>query len=304
MSTAPDPFTALKAARREGRLLRFTVDWWSLAYLCAASALFIVHWHLPTTEPLLVVIACAMAYGAGCIQHDHAHLPMWRSPTCNLLTSCWIALIRGDGPWSWLPTHVGNHHRYANHRGDWTLTWRTGEGMHLGNWVLYTLIGVVLYVGGALRYLARSLWRRPAHGLACLLQVVVVATFITVAWFADSERAWWLIVVPWLFGVIAMVATGYVQHHLTDADSPWRHSRDFTGRLNNLLHFNHGYHSVHHVDRALHWSEWPAAHALVADQRDSALDERSLPRFLVRTFLLAPFVHLLQRLRPRLRSPS
>lgn len=304
MSIAADPFAPIKAARREGRWLRFSIDGWSLAYLAAATALFVIHWHLPTIQPLLVVIACAMAYGAGCIQHDHAHLPLWRSPTLNLLTSCWIALLRGDGPWSWLPTHVGNHHRYANQRGDWTLTWRTGEGMHLGNWALYTLIGLVLYVVGALRYLGRSLVRRPAHGLACLLQLAVVVALITVAWWSDPLRAWWLIAVPWSFGLVAMVATGYLQHHHTDADSPWRHSRDFTGRLNNLLHFNHGYHGVHHVDPTLHWSEWPAAHALVADQRDPALEESSLPRFLLRTFLAAPFVALLRRVRPVLRSPS
>jgi fatty acid desaturase len=203
-----------------------------------------------------------------------------------------------------LPTHVGNHHRYANQRGDWTLTWRTGEGMHLGNWALYTLIGLMLYVVGALRYLGRSLVRRPVHGLACLLQLGVVVALITVAWWSDPLRAWWLIAVPWLFGLIAMVATGYLQHHHTDADSPWRNSRDFTGRLNNLLHFNHGYHGVHHVDPTLHWSEWPAAHALVADQRDPTLEEASLPRFLLRTFLAAPFLAVLRRVRPALRSPS
>ncbi len=84
--TPHDPFASIKAARREGRLLRFAIDGWSLAYLASATAVFVLHWHLPTIQPLLVVIACAMAYGAGCIQHDHAHLPLWRSATLNLLT--------------------------------------------------------------------------------------------------------------------------------------------------------------------------------------------------------------------------
>jgi len=169
--------------------------------------------------------------------------------------------------------------------------------MHLGHWLVYTVIGLVGYVGAALHYLGRALWRRPRHGVACLLQVGMAVGFVGLCWWADPQRAWWLVVVPQAFGVIAMIATGYPQHHQADPNSDWAHSRDFVGRLNNWLHFNHGYHTVHHVDRSLHWSEWPAAHALIADRLDPRLVEASLPGYLLRTFVVAPFV-------PRLRSPD
>jgi len=69
-------FAAITAHRRPGGMLRFAADRWSLAYLAAMSLLFVVHWQSAQIQPLLVILACAMAYGAGCIQHDHAHLPM------------------------------------------------------------------------------------------------------------------------------------------------------------------------------------------------------------------------------------
>jgi beta-carotene hydroxylase len=268
--------------------LRFAVDRWSLAYLAAASALYVVHRSLAEVHWPLVAVACAMAYGVGCILHDHAHLPMWRSRLLNGLTEIWIVLLRGDGVWSWLPTHVGNHHLHANRRGDLTLTWRWSGRNDLPGLVAYTATGCVLYGGSALRHLARTLRARPRRGLMLIAQVALYATFVVSAVRSDAHRALWLILVPQGFGVVAMIATGYMQHHHADEHSTWSHSRDFVGRLNNLLHFNHGFHTVHHVDRRLHWSEWPRAHALVADRLDPRLIEPSLPRYLARVFLGAP----------------
>ena len=282
-------FDAIRAARRPpGRLLRFAVDRWSLAYLAAASVLFIIHWHLPAIQWPLVLLACAMAYGCGCILHDQAHQPMWRSPACNFATECWIVVLRGDGPWSWVPTHIDNHHRFANRPGDLVRTSRWGAADHLGTWLLATVIGLVLYVWAAVCFLVRTMRRRPPRGVLLVGQLSLYGMFITGAWLADPLRAWWLIVVPHGFGLVTMVATAYPQHHRCDPHDPWRMARDFTGRLNNLLHFNHGFHTVHHLDRTLHWSEWPAAHALVRGHLDPRQCEASLPGYLVRTYLLAP----------------
>ncbi len=289
-----DPFAAIKAARRPGRWLRFAADRWSLAYLAGATALTIAHWQAERIHPALVALACAMAYGCGCIQHDHAHLPLWRPRGLNLLTSLWLAALRGDGPWTWLPTHIANHHRHANRRGDLTLTWRTGVGNHVGNLALYAGIGLALYVVAALRFFAATMARDRRLGLAIAAQVAVPIALHAWGWRHDASRALWLIALPQVFGIVAMVATGYMQHHHADERSAWAHSRDFTGWSNNRLHFNHGYHSVHHVDRALHWSEWPAAHALIARRLDHRLIEPSLPWYLARTFILAPVLPALR----------
>lgn len=285
----------LIAARRALGPLRVRADCWSLAYLGLTTALLVWHWHLDAIHPSLVVLACVLTYGCGCIQHDQAHLPMWSSRWLNALTEAWIQVLRGDGVWSWVPTHVGNHHRYANRPGDLTLTWRCGRGNHLGNAILYTFCGCALYGLAVLRYLGSALRQRPRRAAGILALIALHAAVLTYALHLDVQRTLLLLVLPQAVGIVAMIATGFCQHHHTRTGSAWDHSRNFTGRLLNLVCFNHGYHTVHHVDRRLHWSEWPAAHARCRDRIDPSLNESSLGWYLLRTFVLAP-------LAPRWRS--
>ena len=284
--TVEDPFATIHAARRPGRWLRFRADRICLGYLAVATGLLAVHAMLAELHWWLVPIHAAMAYGCGCIQHVQAHTPMWTSRRLNVLTDLWIGLLRGDGPWSWIPTHVANHHRYANHPGDMTLTTRYSRGNNLLGWIAYTIDGTVRYVAAGCVALAAGL-RGPRRRWLPVIQVLAVTLMYLWAWNADAQRMVALLMIPQGFGLLAMIATGYPQHHHADRESRWHHSRDFTGRVNNLLHFNHGFHSVHHIDPSLHWSEWPGAHRLAAHRWHPALQEAHLPWYLLRTYFLA-----------------
>lgn len=65
----------------------------------------------------------------------------------------------------------------------------------------------------------------------------------------------------------------------------------------NALLFNNGYHTIHHDKPGIHWSKLPEAHAEIHDNIHPALYEYSFWWFLIRQYLLAPFV-------PALRRPS
>jgi len=268
--------------------LRFGADWMALAYLAAATGLFFLQWNLGGVHAPLVILSCAMAYGAGCILHNHAHLSMWKHKAMNVLTDYWLVLLRGDGAYSWLPTHVNNHHRFANHPGDMTLTYRFSEHNNLWNLVRYTALGGALYVGAVLGYIASFRLREPRRFWYLLSQIAVHTIFVVTAVLIDPEKALLFVGVPQLFGFIAMVSTGYFQHHHADEHSEINFARNFTGRLNNWMHFNHGYHTVHHIDQSLHWTEWPRAHRTIEHEMDPDLNEGNLPWYMVRTLLLAP----------------
>jgi len=217
--------------------MRFQEDRWSLVYMGAASALLVLQWCLPQVHLPLIVLACLMAYGMGCILHNHAHLPMWTHRGLNIATDCWIILLRGDGVHSWLPTHVQNHHRFANHPGDFTLTYRSSEHNHLGNVLAYTAIGLGHYVMATLRHIASFRAQRPRHFHYLLGQVALHASFVGGALLLDAPKALLFILLPQAFGLLAMVATGYFQHHHADECSEVNFARNFTGRLNNWMHF-------------------------------------------------------------------
>jgi fatty acid desaturase len=271
------------------KALRFTEDLWALAYLAATSALLLLQWNLAQAHLPLILLSCLMAYAVGCILHNHAHLSMWRSKTLNIFTDYWIILLRGDGVYSWLPTHVLNHHRFANRPGDMTLTYRLTERNNLLNLLGYTLQGLAYYILATLRYIASFATKMPRRFLYLLSQIALYAGFLSGAFLLDPRKALLFIVIPQTFGLIAMVATGYFQHHHADEASEFNFARNFTGKLNNLMHFNHGFHTVHHLDMGLHWSEWPAAHQVLETKMESCLNEPNLPWFMFRTLFLAPF---------------
>ena len=282
-------FAPIHAARSSNvGALRFSSDWWSVIYLGMTSAVLLIHWRLEAIHWPFVVLACALAYGCGCILHNQVHLAQWRAPIINYVYECWLILLRGDGVWAWRPTHIANHHRFENRLGDHLRTDRVGRRLHVGNWLGGALIGLALYVGAALRELGRLLIYAPMRAAGVIIQLALLTTFLVGSWSTDPARTCWLILFPQVFGIIAMVATAYPQHHGCDPSDPLRSARNFTGWLNNVLHFNHGFHTVHHLDPGLHWSEWPHAHRTIHAQLDSQLDEPSLPRWLLQTCLGLP----------------
>jgi fatty acid desaturase len=92
---------------------------------------------------------------------------------------------------------------------------------------------------------------------------------------------------PALCSVWMIMFFNYEQHVHTDPWSEHNHSRNFTGRWINFLLFNNGYHTVHHEQPGLHWSQTPAAHAKIAGGIDPELNQPNVALFIVRQFFLA-----------------
>ena len=81
----------------------------------------------------------------------------------------------------------------------------------------------------------------------------------------------------------------YEQHVHTNPWSKYNHSRTFNSKLLNFLLFNNGYHTAHHENASMHWSELAAAHARIADKIDPELCQRSLWWYWLKQYFLSPF---------------
>ena len=275
--------------------LRYPADRWALAVLGGVTLAPAIAWQIGDDRWLLQALAvfalCGLTYIVGCIQHNQAHIPMWTSHAANTVTDWWLTVLRGDGPWSWVETHVRNHHHYANHIGDDTLTWRFGEENNIREVVLYTLWGLQAYVRRCLAHLFQLARRNRTKRLLRILvghalHLGVLAILVQIS----GVKTILYVVLPQLCGILTMISTGFFQHHLTDEDDPINSGRNFVGPITNFFHFNHGFHTVHHLDSSLHWTEWPAAHRRIEARMDESLKVKNLYRYVFETVVLGNFL--------------
>src|SRR6185369_5796229 len=103
----------------------------------------------------------------------------------------------------------------------------------------------------------------------------------------DFWTTLFFIVLPQLYGARCILRINLIQHEGCDTSSDWNHSRNFVGRAFNWIMCNNGYHTIHHNRAGLHWSVLHEAHAReVVPRIDPSLDEPSMVKYLLRTYLL------------------
>lgn len=265
--------------------------------MAIATLLLVWQWSRPEVSFVLVAAACFMAVTVTVIAHNHNHLRIWRSRTANLLTDYWLTLFYGFPAFAWIPTHNMNHHKFTNRVGDYTLTYRYSERNNLLTLLTYPTISSYHQQRPIRDYLV-DLWRKQRTRFwLSISQYVLLALFVGGALLLDWKKALLFVVLPQQVGLFAVLVFNYLQHVHTDEESEFDHSRNFVGRVLNVLLLNNGYHTVHHQSPGTHWSRLPAAHAAIEHRMNPALNEKSFWWMMLRTFLLAPFI-------PRLRSRS
>src|ERR1700704_6119554 len=68
---------------RGPRMLRYSADRRTLAYLAITAALTAVNWKTGSLHPVLYPVTLFMFFTSAVISHHHNHLGMWRSQTLN-----------------------------------------------------------------------------------------------------------------------------------------------------------------------------------------------------------------------------
>jgi fatty acid desaturase len=69
-----------------------------------------------------------------------------------------------------------------------------------------------------------------------------------------------------LLAILNVARLGYDQHAGLDLDDHLTASRNIESRFYNLVTFNSGYHTAHHVKPGLHWSRLPEFHRQLRDR--------------------------------------
>jgi len=270
-------------------MLRYRADRRTLLYLAFTTALTLVNWKTGKVHPVLYPATLFMFFTTAVISHNHNHLGMWRSKALNLLTSYWIAIFYGHPAIAWVPTHNQVHHKLNNRPGDSSRSPKWFEGNHLAALLVYPMLTNLAQTKDINAFL-KDLWRRDrAAFFSAASEYAVFFGGMAGLLILDWRKALLFFFIPQQFALFSIQVVNYLQHIETDAYSDWNHSRNFVSKTLNLLLFNNGYHTVHHLKPGLHWSELPRFHAQHAGKIHPSLLQESWMRYVGHTYFVRPF---------------
>ena len=281
--------------------LKYNADLRSVAFMLVTTGLFAFQWIHGEIIWYVYVIYLYLSVAVTVMSHNHNHLPMWKGNVMNVITDYWLTIFYGFPVFAWIPTHNYNHHKYNNREGDYTITYRYSERNNLLTLLIYPSVSSWFQQKPIKQYLNKlqSTDRRKYY--YCLSQYAVLAAWIVFWLIIDWKKALFFVVIPQQFALFAVLVFNYVQHVHADEESDYNHSRNFMGLTNPLL-FNNGYHTIHHLRPATHWSKLPEAHAKIADKIDPSLIEQGgFWAYIIKTYVLGVFIPAFRTKSMRLR---
>ncbi|MEM6690257.1 MAG: fatty acid desaturase [Planctomycetota bacterium] len=288
----------------EGEVMpvRNIADYRSVFWVALAVTLVAIQYCNPNWVVYLFPVSCYVATACGTIAHNHSHLPTFTNQRWNNGFGHLLSVFYGYPTLMWTPTHKLNHHQHVNRPGDATATWRYTNKHNLLVAITYPLVSGYFQSFPIKEYIAQAKVRKSNLYSRIRFQYVFwMGTYVLMgalaAYLYHRQQAglglyvWGCsLILPAICSSTTIMFFNYVQHVHTDAWSDHDHSRNFTGKFFNFLFFNNGYHTAHHDQPALHWSELPQAHASIADSINPKLNEPNLIWFMIRQYVLSPII--------------
>lgn len=197
----------------------------------------------------------------GSISHNHHHVPTFTRPWMNRIYEVILFLEVGIPPYAWTIHHnLGHHKDYLDQEKD-PANWRLPDGSVMSR-IRYDVVGS-LRIYPEIWRIGRDypeLFRRfKVWGTVSLLALGVFVAL-------DPVKALVLFIVPMPVMYLGLLDNTYMQHSDLDTSSHLTASRNTTSRLYNLISWNLGYHTAHHLKPYVHWSQLPALDATLASR--------------------------------------
>lgn len=225
----------------------------------------------------LVAVAAVMlgllAFSAmpGSISHNHHHVPTFRQAWLNRPYEVILFLETGVLPFAWTLHHnLGHHKDYLDQDKD-PANWRLPDGRVMSR-IRYDVVGA-LRIYPEIARIGRDypeLFRRFKRWSAVALAVLGVFVLL------DPVKALLLFVAPMPIMYLGLMDNTYMQHSDLDLRSELTASRNTTSRLYNLISWNLGFHTAHHMKPHVHWSRLPGLYASLERQIPAGLKCESL----------------------------
>jgi len=200
------------------------------------------------------------------IAHSHFHLRTFRSGVLNRLYEFVLFYQSGMPSYGWQLNHNIGHHRHfmqqdaaAPFRDEYY--WLESDGSVTPRWRY-----LLRTVGLAYWYMVRNGRLRPDY-VRKLTVVMAIHALVLMALLAyDPPGALICFVAVIVANMFVNAWFSYSHHAGLSLKDRYSASYSNLSRIENLVTFNTGYHTAHHVQASVHWYELPAFHASIADR--------------------------------------
>ncbi len=250
------------------KLLRYSQDARSLAFLAVSLGLTAVQWSGLANHWTLVLGSCAFAFIACVINHNHQHHPTFTAPSANRLFGVLLSYATGQPACAIIPMHNRNHHQHNNQREDHVRTSLVRFRWNLLNLLVFPIVAVREFASAKREHLRRWQEDEPENYRQLRWERWLFYPGLIALLIAGPLETVLYLGVPYLAGQWGILAINLVQHDGCDPNSQYEHSRDFTSRLLNWWLLNNGYHCAHHIAPNAHWSQLPRIHAKLESKLD------------------------------------
>jgi fatty acid desaturase len=217
-------------------------------------------------EPIFFAINCSLFFCCAVANHNIVHTPVFFSKKLNSLVNVILTLSYGHPSTTFVPGHNLSHHKFTQSTKDFMRTSKVKYRWNLLNGILFFFLITKDALRNDFRYfkaqrnLNRPVWKQAR------LEIISLVVFTLVTLFLNPYKFLVICYIPQYFAKWGITTINLLQHDGCDISLKDEHSkkyngaRNFTGRLLNWFTMNNGFHQIHHMFPAVHWSALPEKH--------------------------------------------
>jgi fatty acid desaturase len=163
----------------------------------------------------------------------------------------------GHTPETYFAHHIGMHHVENNQEDDASSTLlyrRDSFGDFMKYFLRFLFAGFVETFHYFFKRKRKKLYMRLSTGEAAYILFCIFMCFI------NLKATLMILIVPVIYGRFIMMLGNWTQHSFIDKNDPEGHFSSVYNCINNVYNqncWNDGYHSVHHLKPAIHYTEMP-----------------------------------------------
>lgn len=271
------------------KILKNKQDWRSVFFTVICLALLLIpFWlNLPAAYiTIWLIVSSLFCFNVCIINHNHVHTAIFNHSKLNSLFGILLTLAKGHTSAGVILAHNYNHHIHNGNKNDWIRPQLAGEGPGVLRLLKFIIKSIITMTRGKRRAANNILSKHVIQQLH--LERKILLLYIVILLYVDLTSFLIFVAIPWIMGIILLIGVNLLQHDQCSPDTQYNHSRNFTGKMSNWFFFNNGFHTAHHREPGLHWSQLPALHKKeITAHIDKKLEKNSIVSFLIKHYLIA-----------------